>query len=283
MNRVLNEVRKSEIINPSRTGAPYKGDQSKGKNRFQRRLHSKVSSSVSEFNEIDMNKLFKDNILDVGVKVNGETDDYIVTVSFVGFLDKLQEELQATNSDKVNPRVIQRALVKSINEDDSVMVGCQCEDFIYRFGYYANKEKYLNMHHDYDSVMLNDAPVITNPKNDKGKGCKHILLVLNNLRWLIKLTSVIFNYINYMEKHYNTLYVDVIYPAVYGHPYEGDVQTELDLFNTGDDLQTDKDFVDVSNKYARTKNQFKKGNQSGVQFAKKNPPKQMSFDDIMSD
>ena len=29
--------------------------------------------------------------------------------------------------------------------------------------------------------MLSDAPNITNPNDDKGAGCKHILLVLNNL------------------------------------------------------------------------------------------------------
>jgi hypothetical protein len=38
-----------------------------------------------------MNKLFKDNILDVNVEVTGETDTYIVTMSFGGFLDLLHE------------------------------------------------------------------------------------------------------------------------------------------------------------------------------------------------
>ena len=48
-----------------------------------------MSSSVKTYNEIDMNKLFKDNILDVVVKVKGETDDYNVTMSFTGFLDEI--------------------------------------------------------------------------------------------------------------------------------------------------------------------------------------------------
>lgn len=285
MRKILNEVTKAELINQSRNGADYSGDQSKGKNRFQRRVHSKISPSVKEYNEIDMNKLFKDNILDVGIVVNGETNTYLVRVSFVGLLDAIQEELDKTGSDKVDPRIIQRSLVKSINDDDKVMISCTCEDFKYRFGFWANKGDFLNQNpnNNYDPIMLNDSPVITNPMNNKGRACKHILLVLNNLRWLMKVTSVIYNYVNYMEKHYNRLYVDVIYPALYGKEYTDDVQTDLDLFGTGDELATSKDDIDISNKYARTKNQFKKGNKSGIRFTKDEPEKQLKLDDLVSD
>ena len=123
----LDEKRKSEIVNPSKSGANYK-DQSKGKNRFDRRVKSRVANSVREFNEIDMNKLFKDNILDVNIKVNGETDDYIVSVSFVGVLDNIHDELKRSNKEEVDYRIIQRALIRTINTDDQVMVGCNCPD-----------------------------------------------------------------------------------------------------------------------------------------------------------
>ena len=46
-------------------------------------------------------------------------------------------------------------------------------------------------------------------------------------------------------------------------------------------MSTDKDTIERSNVYARTKNQFQKGNQSGVQFASKNnkPKDQLDIDD----
>ena len=277
----LDEKRKSEIVNPSKSGANYK-DQSKGKNRFDRRVKSRVANSVREFNEIDMNKLFKDNILDVNIKVNGETDDYIVSVSFVGVLDNIHDELKRSNKEEVDYRIIQRALIRTINTDDQVMVGCNCSDWVYRFGYYANKEDYLNNKGQWSSIMLNDAPTATNPNNDKGKACKHVLLVLNNLNWLIKVTSVIFNYINYMKKHYERLYADVIYPALYEKKYEEPVQLDLDIDNKGDQLDTDTDTIDTSNKYARSKNQFQKGNQEGNRFISNSDEKEINFDDILS-
>lgn len=698
--KILNEIKKSEIINKSKSGANYK-DTSKGRNRFERRVHSRVANSVREFNQIDMNKLFKDDILDVNIKVNGETDDYLVYISFLGVLENIHDELERTNSEKVNPRIIQRALTRALNTSDDVMIGCSCEDFClfpstkiklldgrvvevqelydifsttnkdlwvysvdengdfkpgkildvwqtgyskefikvtldnnkeiittpnhqymlrdgtyikakelkekmslmplyfterygyecvklnsknqtsffstyklvaqellqeeieaaknrsgessiaihhknfiksnndpsnlepmgalehylwhakhvketgqmdkfleagrkywenaenrakqaeicrkviknyyanlspeqkqekskkisentkkawdkgcfntekfknarkeagkkwhtpemealtyagilkywnniseeekeirkdiavknldlankknaeisndpvlreerrlkkarclikkvfdkmieeklelneenyeltrknlgrffpritiafdsfddavsyyklnhkiksieyitfdeavpiydimvdkyenfyvdsgvilhncYRFGYLANKGGYLNNKGQWSQIMLSDAPNITNPNDDKGAGCKHILLVLNNLTWLIKVTSVINNYINYMEKHYQRLYADVIYPALYDKQYEEPVELDLDLDNKGDELDTDIDTIDISNKYARTKNQFKKGNEQGIRYISDKPEKEISFDDLLDD
>ena len=98
---------------------------------------------------------------------------------------------------------------------------------------------------------------ITNPDDDLGDGCKHSLLVLSNTGWIIKTASVINNYIKYMEKNQKRLYADIIYPAIYGKKYEEPVQ--LDIFNK-DELDTDKETIDKSNKYARSKGQFQQGN-----------------------
>ena len=78
-----------------------------------------------------------------------------------------------------------------------------------------------------------------------------------------------------MEKHNAKLYADIIYPAIYQEPYPDDVQ--LDMFSD-DQLASDEETIDVANAEARTKGQFKKGNQSGVQFT--SPDKQISLDDI---
>lgn len=90
-----------------------------------------------------------------------------------------------------------------------------------------------------------------------------------------------------MEKHYQKLYADVIYPAIYETEYTDDVQLSIDdIENTGDNLQSDEDDIDISNKWASTKNRFKQGNTQGVRFGsgKEKPmEKQFDFDSLMSD
>ena len=72
--------------------------------------------------------------------------------------------------------------------------------------------------------------------------------------------NVIRNYIMYMEKHYQQLYADVIYPAIYEKPYEEPVQQ--DLFNTSDlTTNADDDVVSAANKWSKTRTQFQKGNE----------------------
>ena len=79
-----------------------------------------------------------------------------------------------------------------------------------------------------------------------------------------------------MEKHYNKLYADIIYPAIYGKKYEEPVQ--MDMFSSDDELDSTTDTIDASNKYAADKNKFKKGNTDGIRFASK-PDEQLSIDD----
>lgn len=161
---------------------------------------------------------------------------------------------------------------------DAGVILHNCDDWKYRMAYWSTVN-------DINSGQPEDRPSkITNPNDTKGPGCKHSLLVLSNNTWLIKVSSVINNYINYMKKHYQRMYADIIYPAIYQKEYTDDVQ--LDIFND-DNLITDTDIIDVSNKFATTKNRFQKGNEIGkeTRFKSKNAPfkKQVSFDDLISD
>ena len=264
----LNEDSRSQLIQRSKKGDNYV-DQSKGRNRYERRLRSRISHAVSTYNSIDMNKLFKENILDVNVLVNGETDDYIVRMSFAGFLDYLHNQLKVSNNE-FNTRTVNRALVAAFNSDQ-VYIHCGCPDWKFRFAYWATKN-------DIDSVK-NEQPSngkwVANPADTKGAGCKHSLLVLSNNTWLMKVAMVIINYVKYMEKHNQKLYADIIYPAIYQEPYADDVQ--LGIFDT-DELETSEQDIDLANQEARERGRFKKGNQSGVQFT--SPDKQISIDDV---
>ena len=244
----------------------------KGKQRFNRRSKSKVANNVRQYNSIDMNKLFKDNILTVNISVKGETDDYTVKISFGGFLDILRD-LLGDDANNLNLRNITRALVTGFNKDD-VYIFCSCPDFHYRFGYWATRNK-LN------SGEAEDRPSdITNPDDSLGSGCKHILLVLSNNSWLMKVASVINNYIKYMEKHYQKLYADIIYPAIFGKDYEEPVQLSIDDIDSADNLHTDTDTLDKANTYGQDRTRFQKGNTQGIRFASNNSSdeNQLEFD-----
>ena len=236
----LDEASRNDLMAKSKSSQ-------KGLQRYKRRVKSKVSSSTQEYNRIDMNQLFKKDILTVSIKVRGETDTYIVKISFGGLLDIIKSDLK--RGEEFDLRLVIKDLVKAFNKDD-VYVGCSCPDFFYRFGYYATVNKFNS-----DQPQLIPSKE-TNPDDSLGSACKHVLLVLTNTSWLIKVASVIVNYINYMEKYRERQYQDIIYPAIYGKKYEAPVQQ--DLF--GDELDSDEQTIDTANIEARKKGQFKAGN-----------------------
>jgi len=259
----LTEATRTQLIGKSRRSQ-------KGNERFNRRQKSRVANTVREFNSIDMNQLFKDNILTVNISVNGETDNYIVRIKFGGFLDIVKEKIERFG--KLDLRVVISSLKEAFNRED-VLVHCSCDDFKYRFAFWltANKEN--------SGDAENRPSNITNPDDSLGSGCKHILLVLNNNSWIIKVASVIWSYINYMEQHYPKMYADIIYPALYGKDYEEPVQLSIEdedeLASEEDDLT---DIIDQGSKRA----QFQKGNKQGVRFAKEEKPdtNQQTLDDL---
>lgn len=263
----LNEDSRSQLLSKARQGAEYKGDKSKGKNRYERRTKSKISNSVREYNQLDMNKFFKEDILDLYIKVHGETDDYMVGISFSGILELIREETEKDENLQVDLRLILKMLKRAFNREDHVLVKCSCPDWTYRMAYFASV----------NDIILGDKENRpsdeTNPHDDLGPACKHVILVLSNTAWIVKLASAVNNYINYIKDHYENSYAEIIYPQLYGREYDQDVQ--LGLFDKDELDNTD---TDQANEYGRTRGQFKKGNQSGVQFAK-NEPEEISDDD----
>ena len=227
-NNILLEDKRNQLLSRSKTSDAYvQWNQLKGRNRYQRRLYSRLASSVKNFNSIDMNKLFKDDVLDVDIDVKGETDIYVVRVSFAGFLDELHNFLKTQELDR---KIISKALVRAFNSDD-VYINCTCPDFRYRGKYWATKNNILI------GAPENRPSDITNPDDSKGPGCKHINLALSDSSWIIKVSSVIYNYIIYMEEHDERLYQKYIYPAIYQKPYEDDHEVQLDISDISDEEQ----------------------------------------------
>ena len=272
MNIIL-EDKRAKLLSDQKQGRNYVWyNQSKGKNRYQRRLKSKIKASVSHMNNIDMNKFFKDDILDVSIDVQGETSNYVVRLSFYGTLDELHNFLNV--DDTFDRKAILKALTRAFNRDD-VYMNCTCADFHYRHRYWATKNN-LVVGKKEDRPNRFDW---TNKNNDMGPACKHITLALTDSSWLIKVASVIYNYINYMQDHEERMYQKYIYPAIYQKPWtEEETQLDITDIDDTDELETDSDIIDKSNIEARKRGQFKPGNEYRFQKELNDDGEQQSFD-----
>lgn len=121
--QLLLEVSRRDLINKSKNGRAYK-DQSKGKNRWERKRLSQIAISVRDYNSIDMNAFFKKDILTIVVPVHGETDDYQVKIRFNGVVEELQNRVKSSNN-KLDYRTISQALSLVFNSSD-VYIHCSC-------------------------------------------------------------------------------------------------------------------------------------------------------------
>lgn len=265
--QLLDEANRQQLLIKSKKADNYIiTNQSKGKNRYDRRNHSRIMTTVSDYNSINMNTFFKQDILNVGVRVHGETNNYMVKLKFSGVLKEISSQIKINN--KLEFKTILQSMLKVFNSGD-VYIHCSCPDFKYRFDYWSTKNNYNS-----GEPQTSNGKEIANPHDTKGAGCKHTLLVLANLDWIMKVTSVINNYIKYAKEHMQKNYADYIFPKLYNMPYTKAVQ--LDLFDNDGDLKTDSDTIDLVNKQGRISGQFKPGNEyrfkkKDIDIAKDNP------------
>ena len=83
------------------------------------------------------------------------------------------------------------------------------------------------------------------------------------------------NYIDYMKKHYERLYADIIYPAIYDKKYEEPVQLDIE---DSDELDSSKDIVNQANDEKQQSTRFTTGNKEGVRFAPNKHKNEMSLE-----
>ena len=91
--QIITEDTRQQLISTSRNAGPYK-NQKYGKNRFERKKLSKIARTVKQYNKIDMNQLFKNDVLEVEIPVIGETDTYLVTVQLSGIIAEIAKVLK---------------------------------------------------------------------------------------------------------------------------------------------------------------------------------------------
>lgn len=248
---LLLEDTRTMLVSKSRNAGTYK-DQSRGKNRFDRKRYSQVAKTVKQYNKIDMNRLWKEDILEVSIPVVGETDEYTVSIKMEGVIKEIAANIK-NNKNQLEYRTVIQALTKVFNSSN-IWVKCTCEDFRYRF---AHNLIVANVSVDDSSKDPGPGKGIANPNDDKGRGCKHILLVLANGAWLMKVASVINNYIHYAEEKLQKPFLKLIFPKLYGYPAEEMV--EQGLIDTEEYLDSTTGLIDAINEYGKSRGKYKPG------------------------
>lgn len=209
----LQEKSRSDLLSKSMTAKPTK---SYNTTRFERRKLQTMKTSASIFNKLDMNSVFKSDALSLEIPVEGETNTYTVTILFDGICKDIQRELKKNNYN-LEFKVIYKAIVRAI-KNQNMFIGCTCKDYKFRFQYIATKERY-------NALQAQLVPATqTNPNNDQGAGCKHILKVLDDLSWAMQLATALNNYILYMKKNKQKLFNDIMFRSIYGMPYRSAVE-----------------------------------------------------------
>ena len=250
---ILNEATRNQLMVKSRKGASYK-NASKG-NRWTAKSKSKVANTVKDYNKIDMDTFWKKDQLQFKIKVEGETDTYFVTIEFNNILEKIQRRIK-DNKNKLEIKCIYDSLLQALNSSD-VKVDCTCPDFKYRFRVWATKNNYNA------GESENREAKITNPSDNLGAACKHILCALNNAEWLQKIASVINNYINYCKDNMEYNYSRFIFPKLYGMTYRKAIQMTIDDYDdkgqVKDKLDSDEALINLSNALGKDRGKIKKG------------------------
>lgn len=257
---LIEDTRTVQISNSKNKGM-YK-NQKFGKNRFERKKYSKLAATVKQYNSIDMNDFFKRDTLIINIPVIGESDNYTVTLKIEGIVAEMAKNIKSNNN-KFEFRTLIQAITKVFNTKD-VYTKCNCLDFKYNFAHW-NIVKGVSV----DDTAHDPGPGagIANPNDDKGRGCKHILLALSNADWIMKVASVIKNYIFYMEEHNQKAFTKVIFPKMYGlTPEEAQ---EKGIIPEDVNLATDKNLIDQINDLAKNRGKFQKGSNVNPVYADK--------------
>lgn len=174
-------------------------------NRFMRRVKIQTEGGNSVWFDIDINRLFKKDSFAIKVPVIGETDRYVCTISFEGWLPILKKAIQDTGFTQMT---IKRSLSEMMRFHD-LKIKCNCKDYRYRLSYWNSAKG--NQEGDPELRPSDE----TNPHDDLGPLCKHLSQVVNN-KWVLfdKLSRIIYNYLINLKKSQPVLFEKIIAPKL---------------------------------------------------------------------
>lgn len=168
---ILNEIDRKNMVGKTKSQSP---------DRYAKRIGYRVNS----YSGIDPDRLLEDDLLVAQVKVG----DYYCTIAYKGVLENLYDIVRKQPKHNVTLQSVIRAVTKSIDKTD-VLVDCTCPDFIYRYSYWASKYGYK-----YGRQETRPSK-ITNPDDKMGAMCKHLTMLLSNKKWMVKLSSIVNDFV----------------------------------------------------------------------------------------
>lgn len=220
----LNEISRKDLVGKTKVQSP---------DRYNKRLGYKASSG----SEVDVDSLISKDLLVARVPVK----DYYCIIAYNGIMNQLFDVLKKQPRPNVTLQSVIKAISQAIDKTD-VLVDCTCPDFKYRYAYYASKFGYK-----YGKPETRP-PKKTNPDDNIGAMCKHLTSLLANKRWLIKLATIVNNYIKQyaddIRKKYN-LSEDEFIINTYGRPSKK-TNRNIRMFNKEPE-ETDNSNTDNSN------------------------------------
>lgn len=208
----LLEIKRRELLQKSRFQSPA---------RFARRLNYKPKIMTN----INLHRLLDEDVVECYIPIG----DYVCTIVFGYVIENIVMELNTMTNPKIDLQLVIRSLSRAYDESD-ILVNCSCPDYKYRFQYWASKYGYQAG--QYQVV----ATKITNPKDSIGSVCKHLLALLNNKTWLVKVASVVNNF---FRSHPKEAY-DKIFQYVETYNEDDEVYDEEELPNDEEVMISDE-------------------------------------------
>ena len=196
------ETKSDDYVRLGKSSRKYK---TKPGNRFTQRVRIKANGGNSVWFDLDMNRLFKRQSFAVKIPVIGETDEYTCVISFESWLPKLKEDIRKFGFTQLT---VKKSLAEMMRFHD-LKTRCSCPDYHYRMAYQSSQ------HGDIEGEPETIPSPITNPKDDLGRGCKHLLFCLNN-KWIYfdKISRIIYNYFINLKRTQKPLFDRIIAPAL---------------------------------------------------------------------
>lgn len=169
-------------------------------NRYKRRMRIKQNGGARVWYDIDINKFFKQDKFLFHIPVIGETNDYICELEVERWLPLLRQDIQ---KEGFSVMTFKKSLGKALRVCN-IKSHCSCPDFAYTQAYW------FTMKGDNSGRPEARPAKITNPKDRKGRGCKHLNFVMSLKIWTERVARILFNYCFNLYKQNKILFNAVV-------------------------------------------------------------------------
>lgn len=128
---------------------------------------------------------------------NGSGNWHEVHIAFKGIMENLLNIVEKDKEHLVTRDTVRKAISRTFTRNTPIYFGCSCEDFTYRYRYYATSTNSVIGSHE------TRKPKITNPDDNIGYQCKHLLALTRNKELLRG--TVVTQTLKYIEDNYEAI------------------------------------------------------------------------------